>query len=396
MPMSARLQYLFDRFLAKTCTDDERRELLGMALEPQMQQKINEIVGEAWMQTGEEEDVPEKKAEAIMEKIFPPASDVQERNVFPLIWKRIAVAASILLMIGIGSYFLFFNKPATQDEMVKRPELPNDVKAPEMNRAMIVLANGQKVYLDSANSGELAMQGNVKLVKLADGQISYSGNANATEVTYNTLTNPRGSKVISMTLADGSKVWLNAGSSLIYPVAFIGAERKVSITGEAYFEVSKHETMPFIVSKGEMEVTVLGTHFNVNAYDDETNLKVTLLEGSVKVTRRNADELLKPGQQAIIRQIQDDNDIKVVSNIDVEKVMAWKNGYFSFDNSDLQTVMRQIARWYDMDVSYEGEIPEMKFGGDISRNSTASEVLKILEKSKVHFRIEGKRIVVMP
>jgi len=309
-----------------------------------------------------------------------------------------AAAASIILLLGAGAYFLFFNRAEKPTEIVKTV-LPDYMKAPETNKAMITLANGQKVYLDSAVNGTLAMQGNVKLVKLANGQIAYQTASGETinEIKYNTLENPNGSKVIDMTLADGSQVWLNAGSSVTYPVAFVGKERKVSITGEAYFEVAPSISpegggkKPFIVKKGDAEVIVLGTHFNVNAYDDESDIKVTLLEGSVKVIKGSANSLLKQGQQAQVT-----NEVKVVNGADLEQVMAWKNGYFNFNSAGIRTIMKQLARWYDVEVSYEGNVPLQHITGEISRNVNASEVLKMLEYAGVHFRIEGKSIVVLP
>jgi transmembrane sensor len=315
-------------------------------------------------------------------------------------WARWWAAASIILLLGAGAYFLFFNRTEKPTEIVKTV-LPNDVKAPETNKAMITLANGQKVYLNNAVNGTLAMQGNVKLVKLANGQIAYQTASGETinEIKYNTLTNPRGSKVIDMMLADGSQVWLNAGSAITYPVAFAGSERKVAITGEVYFEVApsllqragEEFKRPFIVSNGKMEITVLGTHFDVNAYDDEPDIKVTLLEGSVKVNNGSGSSLLKEGQQAQVT-----NDVKVVNGADLEQVMAWKNGYFNFKSVDIRMIMNQLARWYDVEVSYEGNVPAQHITGEISRNVNASLVLKMLEYAGVHFRIEGTRIVVTP
>ena len=193
-----------------------------------------------------------------------------------------------------------------------------------------------------------------------------------------------------MVLEDGTKVWLNAGSSLTYPVAFIGNERKVSITGEAYFEVAKNKFKPFTVSRDKMQIEVLGTHFNVNTYGDEDFIKVTLLEGSVKVNNGNKSGLLKPGQQAKLNE----NIINVHSNVNVDQVMAWKNGYFSFDKASATEVMHEIARWYNIQVAYEGEMPTEQFGGELRRNSKLSSVLKILEKSGVNFRIEGRKVTV--
>ncbi len=305
------------------------------------------------------------------------------------VWRKIAVAASILLTLGLGSYFLFFNKERKQNEIARTTD-PIDIIAPQTNRAMITMANGEHVYLDSALNGKLLQQNGIEVVKLEDGKIIYSGSA--TEVVYNTLSNPRGSKVIDMTLVDGSHVWLNAGSSVTYPVAFVGKERKVSVTGEAYFEVAHDATKPFYVTKEDMQVQVLGTKFNVNAYDDERDIKVTLLEGSVKTSNKIGSIILKPGQQA--RLIS--NQQPVISNPDLEEVMAWKNGLFSFNRADIKTVIRQLARWYDVEVVYEGTVTKDLFGGDIQRNLSLSKVLDFLQKSQVHFVLDGKKLTVMP
>jgi ferric-dicitrate binding protein FerR (iron transport regulator) len=193
-----------------------------------------------------------------------------------------------------------------------------------------------------------------------------------------------------MTLADGSRIWLNAGSSVTYPVAFTGKERKVSVNGEAYFEVAPDHTKPFFVSKGEMSLQVLGTHFNVNAYDDEQDIKITLLEGSVKVSQRGQTGLLKPGEQARVAA-----DIKVANTVDLESVMAWKNGKFSFADEDLKSIMRQLMRWYDVDIIYQNDVPERFFTAEISRNKNLLALLKVLEASDIHFKIEGRKLTVI-
>lgn len=303
-------------------------------------------------------------------------------------------AAAIFILFATGSYFLFFNNGGKKQEEVVKTEPAKDVKAPETNRATVQLANGNIVYLDSVANGQLAVQGNIKLVKLANGQIAYqtaSGDI-VKELQYNTLSNPRGSNVIDMTFTDGSHVWLNAGSSVTYPVAFVGNERKVTITGEAYFEVVHNSTMPFKVSKGEMEITVLGTHFNVNAYDDEKDIRVTLLEGSVKVSNDKQLLTIKPNQQAVLKE---DQSIELNKNVNVEEVMAWKNGLFQFEGASVESIMRQISRWYDVQIVYEVNAKNLHFSGDITRATEASKVLKMLEATEaVHFRIEGKKIIV--
>ncbi len=325
------------------------------------------------------------------------------------------VAAAAVLIIGLTTALIVSSSrrsSASRQDVASQP-MPSDVKAPQINRATITLANGQQVALDSLNKGVLALQGNVKLVKLDDGQIAYQASSGEVirEVQYNTLYNPRGSKVIDMGLSDGSHVWLNAGSSLTYPVAFIGKERKVAITGEAYFEVSHDAATPFYVSKGNVGVMVLGTHFNVDAYDDEDEIKVTLIQGLVKVVNTSdggsssdrqssslSSVMLNPGQQAAVaveKRITA-TPIRIVPHPDLEAVMAWKDGLFNFNKVSLQDVMRQLARWYDVEVEYQGAVTTKTLGGEMQRDLNLSEVLDGLRDIGVHFRIEGKKLIVMP
>jgi ferric-dicitrate binding protein FerR (iron transport regulator) len=307
-------------------------------------------------------------------------------------WVGWTAAAAVVLLISFGAYW-------TGNRKNEKPTIAAvskvDLLPPSAIRATITLANGQKVFLDSAGHGTLAVQGNVRVIKIANGQIVYNGSAlpaSGSHMVYNTLSNPRGSKAVSLTLSDGTSVWLNSESSLTYPADFIGAARNVTITGEAYFEVTKNIHMPFTITKGETTITVLGTHFNVNAYPDEKNLEVTLLEGSVKVTQGNVSDLLRPGQQAQIGK-----DIKVVTSVDLDEVMAWKNDKFLFgEKTDIATIMRQLARWYDVDVEYQGTVSQ-HFWGAISRNVNASKVFEMLETTGgAHFKIEGKKVTVMP
>jgi ferric-dicitrate binding protein FerR (iron transport regulator) len=306
-------------------------------------------------------------------------------------WRWVA-AASIILTIGLGGWFFFLNKNDKKQQIVQT-SVPNDIKPPEVNRATITLANGQTVYLDSAAVGSLAVQGSVQLVKLANGKIAYQTESqeNIEKPTYNTLSNPKGSQVVDMTLADGSRVWLNAGSSVTFPIAFTDSIRAVSITGEAYFEVASDKTKPFRVTKGDMQVEVLGTHFNVNAYDDERNIKVTLLEGAVRLKVNDENQILKPGEQA-----QVSNTVSILKDVDVEAVMAWKDGRFKFSSVDIETIMRQAARWYDMDIEYQGKV-EGTLSGGFARNINASQLFHALELTdKVKFEIEGRKVIVKP
>jgi transmembrane sensor len=338
----------------------------------------------------QEEILRKEMLERIMEKAGIPQMRVVRMRHRIL---KYGAAAAILLGVCVGGYWLLLNKSQLAVMQVQAGRFKNDVQ-PGGNKATLTLSSGSVIDLDSARHGALATQGSSQVIKLNDSVLTYaSGTKSAEAVAYNTLATPKGGQYL-LVLPDGTKVWLNAASSITYPTAFAGQERKVAITGEAYFEVAKNEKLPFIVQKGEMTMQVLGTHFNVNTYEDEDAMKTTLLEGSVKILRGSNSSVLRPGQQAILGN--NNGQIQVINDANIEEVMAWKNGLFHFNNSSLQDVMRQIARWYDVEIEYKGAIPTRQFGGEISRNSNASEVLKILELSKVHFQIDGRKIVVMP
>lgn len=297
--------------------------------------------------------------------------------------------AAAVLLLAAGTYYVWmgeFRKPPAAVSTVAQPA---DVEPPQSNQAFITLSGGQKITLNGIDENSLTERDGTKIVKAANGELVYEaggGLATGSEV-YNTLWNPRGSRVIQMRLSDGSLVWLNAGSSVTYPVRFSGKERRVSVEGEAYFEVTHNRTMPFVVSKSSTNITVLGTRFNVNAYDDEDDIKVTLLEGSVKVDIPGADRLLKPGQQARIG-----STLQVIDHANIEEVMAWKNGLFRFENADIYAIMRAVARWYDIKVIYEGNVSADRFQGTISMDTRLSELLEVLELNKVAYSIENKTI----
>lgn len=304
-------------------------------------------------------------------------------------WFRYAVAILIIITAGSGAYL--WNSRLSSPETVQnfnRIPAQNDIE-PGKNKAILTLADGSTIIPENAGNGILATQGNVRLVKTTDGQIEYKGTGNV-EI-YNTLTVPRGGKVKMLILSDGTRVWLNSESSLHYPTAFVEKDRRVEITGEAYFEVAKIEGKKFFVTGDGITTEVLGTHFNVNTYADEPFVKITLLEGKVKVSNKSASGILKPGQQALI-----DSEIKVVDRVDAEEVMAWKNGKFQFTDASIETIMKQVTRWYDAEVVYEGKISG-NFVADISRNVPVSKLLNLLElTNRVHFSIADKKIIVKP
>lgn len=308
--------------------------------------------------------------------------------------RRWMAAAAVILLLSAG-IFLLVRKTAGPAVVAVSEHKKQDAE-PGHDGAILTLADGQQIVLDSVGNGALAMQGNVKIQKLSSGVVKYdNGLEGRKETLYNTLTTPRGRKT-SLSLTDGTVVWLNASSSIRYPTVFTGKERLVEVTGEAYFEVAKNSAMPFVVRKAgnDERVEVLGTSFDINVYDDEEAAKTTLLEGSIKVIKGADGRVLKPGQQAVLGK--GGSRMKIVSDVDAEEVMAWKNGRFQFNDADLRTIMRQLMRWYDVDVVYEGDVPVRYFTADVSRNKNLSSVLKILELSKIHFRIEGKKLIVTP
>jgi transmembrane sensor len=320
-------------------------------------------------------------------------------------WKTYAVAASVVMVLGIGGLILYQSKKEN-NQVVQRKEskapMVADAKPGEF-KARLILSDGSTVVLDTTSTGQLAQQGNVKVIN-KDGKLVYQQeqqNENA-PILYNTLQTTKG-QTYATVLSDGSRVWLNSESSIRYPVAFAGLERKVFITGEAYFEVAssslkdgngKAIKQTFKVNVGNMDIEVLGTHFNINAYEDEDVLKTTLLEGKIKIISGSISSVLIPGQQGQLKR--GTTFLQVMDNADLEQAIAWKNGFFQFNDDNLKTVMRQLARWYDVEVIYQGGISSDTYGGRINRNSKASEVLTILERNRVHFKIEGKKIIVTP
>jgi hypothetical protein len=396
-----RIHYLLTQYLESKITEVELHELGAILLQDSaagiLQNTFEDIINNSQGTSIYHEADWEPVYQTIIHTQQAPVIAIENKKLRRFSFMKIAAAASVILLLGIGGYFFFFNKTSTPAVIVK--SVTNDVAAPQINKALITLMDGRKVLLDSVMNGTLAVQGNVEIVKKADGQIEYNpgqGVRNAA-LSYNTLYNPRGSKVISLTLADGTQVWLNAESALTFPTAFTGKERKVTITGEAYFEVKHDATKPFVVSKGERSVHVLGTHFNVNAYDDESEMKITLLEGAVKVTNGTASGLLKPGQQAQImnHSTSPEQAVKIVDEADLDEVMAWKNGRFLFNDANIESVMRQLTRWYDVEVVYESK-PTKIFRGGIPRDMSVANVFKILQETGgVNFRIEGKKVVVM-
>lgn len=335
----------------------------------------------------------DKHRQLIWSRINEHINPVQSAKIKTL-WPRIAAAASILLALSIGSYFILNKKPAQQIVRNQKQEI-----VPGTNEATLTLANGQKIILSRGLNGKLAQQGSTLVQVNSSKSITYTASAaNSTstaQVQFNTLATVRGEQSpYPLVLADGTKVWLNAASSITFPTSFSGKERIVKITGEAYFEVVHDALHPFKVKVGDQTIEDLGTQFNINAYPDEPAMKTTLINGKVKISDGSQTALLKPGYQAVVSP---SGSSITVQAADLDQVMAWKNGNFEFEGTPLKDIMRQISRWYNVDISYQGTIAEVEFGGSISRSKNINEILSVLETTKgVHFKIEGRRIIVMP
>ncbi|EHQ31202.1 FecR family protein [Mucilaginibacter paludis] len=371
---------LVSRYLAGNATDDELEVFAHLVKEGKLDVYLNEAINvEAGIHADDE---------------ISTERDNKKSFVFAA-WLK--YAAAVILMASasviVYSHFTHLNKPVAVTRVIKNDALPGG------NRAILTLANGKKIVLGNAGNGTIALQGNTQVDKIRNGQLVYQAtgssdkwqNATANQVTYNTVSTPKAGEY-EITLPDGTKIWLNSVSSITFPTAFTGNERRVSITGEVYFEVAKNKNKPFIVETRGQNVTVLGTHFNINAYDDENTIKTTLLEGSIKLSAHSNSKILTPGQQAEVTN----NRITIINNSDTEAAVAWKNGYFVFDNTDLPTLMRQLSRWYDVNTVYNGNAGNHEFVGQIKRSVKLSSVLKILEASGVHFKIEGENLYIQP
>jgi ferric-dicitrate binding protein FerR (iron transport regulator) len=301
-----------------------------------------------------------------------------------------AMAAVITVFVSIGLLFTRTHK----QEMVAKTNTTNRKINPGTNKATLTLANGSTIVLDSVNNGVLASLNHVRVLKSRSGQLIYDTTAatgsKAEKLSYNMINVPRGGQY-EVVLPDGTHVWINSASSLRYPTRFEGTERQVQLTGEAYFEVAKDKAHPFRVGVNDMEVQVLGTHFNIMGYKDEGVTRTTLLEGAVKVIKGSTQQTIHPGQQAIVRE-----DIRI-ADVDVDEAIEWKNGNFNFSHEKLEVIMRKISRWYNVDIDYEGKTSTATFVGTLPRSSDIGEVLKYLELTGlVHFKVTERRVTAMP
>lgn len=403
----SRCSYLLEKYKNGLCTVAERRELLELLSLPEMEDWLKQEADKEILAAELMESFPEVLSKDQADDVFDAivSKNIRGEEAVPytakvrrISWWR--YAAAIVLIIGVGGFFVWKNTDFGQRNTKELPVAMIDID-PGTTGAVLTLADGSTIILDSLQDGVIAKE-NGALAVLKAGELNYNAAGNASDaISYNTITTPKG-RQFNLVLADGTKVWLNAGSSLKYPTVFKGNERRVVVSGEAYFEVAHNKTLPFFVNvENKAEVKVLGTHFNINAYTDEKSINTTLLEGSVLVKKyksgkidNSAGVVLKPGTQA---QITEKETIKVVSNVETEQIVAWKNGIFNFDDIGLEDVMRQLERWYNIEVVYEKGVPDIVFWGKMERNLTLSTVLGILERSEVQFKIEeGRKLIVLP
>jgi ferric-dicitrate binding protein FerR (iron transport regulator) len=392
--MHADLKNLLEKYLAGELSAEEFRRLWSALREPGSRETWEVFMKEVWEDPRYHPLQDDNAKQAVLEKLRP----VLKAQRVPFLRRRIWwAAAASLLLIASGTYLFQQKKPVQQASLPPAPVKKNEVQ-PGGDRAMLTLADGTTITLDSASNGMLSQQGNTKVVKLANGKLVYNTTgAPASEVMYNTMRTPRGGQY-RVTLPDGTQVWLNASSSLTYPTEFTGAERIVKVTGEVYFEVAplNHKT-PFKVKvlsetgAEKMEVNVLGTHFNINAYDDEEDVKTTLLEGAVQIKKGIFSMGLKPGEQAKVAKM-----IEIVKPDDLEEVTAWKEGYFKFNEADISSILRQAERWYDITVTYPNGIPKDLFSGSLPRHVSLTKFLEILVYSDINAKIKERTVIINP
>nr|WP_121269301.1 FecR family protein [Pedobacter schmidteae] len=382
--MNVKLTDLYQRYIDDTCTEKERAELFSIIATNPEDPQIEGLMDGTWHQINTTEIQTFQNADVVLGNILQTGdrSLVKKNN-----WYRYAAAASIAVALSAAIYLFATRNPAIKQEAETASQI-----TPGANKATLTLADGKVISLDSAADGEIARQAGIMVSKTKDGQLVYdlSKKQTGTDLAYNTISTPRGGQY-QVNLPDGTKIWLNAASSLRYPTVFNEGKRKVQLTGEAYFEVAKDKTHPFIVATDKQEIEVLGTHFNVNSYTDENVTKTTLLEGSVKVSilKSQSASFLKPGQQSVLRN----NGLNVYT-VDTEETVAWKNGYFQFNEADLGSIMRQLSRWYNIDVVIEGKLPDDLFHFKVPRNLSLNDVLKIFETNGINFKTEGRKLIV--
>lgn len=395
MMINPRLRQLYTLYLNDQCAPAELEELKQLLKQPGGQEQLKQLMEDAWHEMDETTlpAMPRDKAD----HIFRLASDharYARKNRYG--WISAAAAVLVILVSGWSAWYVLQHRAQGARQLAAR-DTPPAVQgaAPGANKATLRLANGSDIVLNDIPTGKAVQVAGMKVSKTAGGQVVYQveqGAAGEPGDGTNTIITPRGGQH-EIVLADGTKVWLNAASSLRFPVAFSKTARTVELSGEAYFEVTKDPSRPFSVNANGTTVSVYGTHFNINAYSDNPSVTATLLEGAVRFGKANASVMLAPGQQGSVPN--NGTNIRV-SVADMEKVMGWKKGYFVFRDESIVDIMKQVARWYDVDIEFVGDLSDREFGGTVSRYKNITELLDNMQLTKtIHYKIEGKKVLIM-
>ena len=393
---STRLTYLFNRYYSGEATPEESSELMVMIKAAKNNHELNDLLEEAWDNLSNHELFFSRENSAkifdsiVFQQDNEPEEDEQEKPWLQnFYWWRYA-AAAIILIFGFGALYKFQSKSVSQ-HITATPAVVRDV-APGGNRAVLTLADGSTIILDSAANGVLAKQGSTEVSKKENGQLVYNSQKqdnNQAMNQMNMLSTPKGGQY-QIVLPDGSKVWLNSSSSIKFPAIFSTNERKVEVSGEVYFEVVKDSHKPFKVSFEDTQIEVLGTSFNVMAYKDEAFSRTTLVEGSVSLTNKNNNKRLRPGQQASVGS----SGKITTEEVDIDEATAWKRGLFYFRDASISEVMKKASRWYDIEIEYQGPVPVRQFTGKVSMDVNISELLLMLKYAGVNCRIENKKVII--
>lgn len=389
----SRLTYLYGQWLSKTASEAERQEFLLLLETTGPENGLPPLMKEAWDTIREEEGLFSLRQKNDLATLILKNTAMAAGPEHPVVqiqaprrsWLRYAAAVVLLLGATATVYFSLFREadpPAPAENGNLSKVLPGG------DRAVLTLADGSEIVLDSAGNGLLAQQGNVEVIKLANGQISYALKGAAQAGMMNTMRTPRGGQY-QLNLPDGSRVWLNAASSISFPASFAGRQRKVAVTGEAYFEVVKDAAQPFLVDvDGQSTIEVLGTSFNINAYRDDEGIKSTLVTGSIKVSGMDTKQhaaVLKPGQAWFNGKVE---------TTDIARDIAWKNGIFDFGGKSFQSVMKEIERWYDLQVQYKGAVPDFKFSGQMDRGVQLGDLIRFLQQYGLRIQLEGRKLII--
>ena len=385
---------LFEQYTSGVLDEKEKQQLLAMLDDPAYQEVLNSQLYQLYQANGNEETATtllfDKIHQGVQQRLLQPEKKERPLPEINRLW-RYTAAAAMITVLGTG-FWLWKMRPAAKNI---QPVTEKKTTIPGGNKAVLTLANGEQILLDSAANGTLAQQNGVSIIKQQDGRLAYQTIAGNSQLpATNSLATPRGGQY-QLTLPDGTQVWLNTASSIQYPTTFTGKERIVTVTGEAYFEVAQNTNQPFLVNSNNQQIQVLGTAFNINAYQDEPDTRTTLLEGKIRVAAMNTKQsaIVSPGVQAILSTAGDLSTAKA----NTTEVLAWRNGQIFLTSVSVPVVMRQISRWYDVNIVYEGKIPGNRFfNGIIDRNVPLTSLLEALASNHINTRLEGNTLTVKP